>query len=158
MFRCKEASGYGLFGFIIGLLAVCEGVPLHFALWGRHPAGGLLLFIANLATLWLAITMIRSARSGAIFVDEEFVRLRIGSICRADIPRRDIVCCRRISPGTLIPRSRTYLKAVVLNDPQYLIELSRPATAKSLYGLSREVTRIGIAVDDKDAFAAALGC
>lgn len=158
MFRCKEASGYGSFGLFLALVTVCEGVPLHFVLWHRHPLGGVLLLIANLLTLWLAIAMIRAARSGAILVDDQFVRLRIGSIWRADIPRCDIVSCRRITLGAVIPKSRTYLKALVLNDPQYLLELSRPATAKGVYGVTRNVTQVGIAVDDGEAFAAALGC
>ncbi|MBV8897881.1 MAG: hypothetical protein JO051_15315 [Acidobacteriaceae bacterium] len=158
MFPCKEASGYGLFGFFLGLLTVCEGIPLHFLLWRRHPVAGMLLLIANFAALWLVMAMVRAGRSGAILVDDEFVRLRIGSIWQADIPRRDIASCRRVTPGAAIAKSRTYLKAVVLNDPQYLIELSRPTIAKGLYGVRREVTLVGIAVHDREAFAAVLGC
>ncbi|MGC2658583.1 MAG: hypothetical protein WA324_11555 [Bryobacteraceae bacterium] len=51
-----------------------------------------------------------------------------------------------------------YLKAVVLNDPQYIIELSRPAVAAGLYGNRRVFTTIGIAVDQEQAFGAALPC
>jgi len=158
MFPCKQASGYGLFGFFLGLLTVCEGIPLHFALWRHYPVAGALLLLANVAALWLAIAMVRAGRSGAILVDDEFVRLRLGSIWQADIPRRDIAACRRVTPGAAIKKSRTYLKALILNDPQYLLELSRPTTARSLHAVRREVTLVGVAVDDREAFAAALGC
>jgi hypothetical protein len=49
------------------------------------------------------------------------------------------------------------LPLVVLNEPQWLIELHEPVVVCGPFGRRKAVTRIGVAADDGDAFGAALG-
>lgn len=155
VFSCAEASGYSLLGTLLVLLILCEGVPLHFILSHYNPVAAWIFTGADIYGLLWAVAMIRAARLRTILVDDCWVKIRIGMIWEAAIPRQDIVSCRRITSPASFLKADHYLKAVVLNEPQYVLELSRPAVAVGFYGQRRVFTKIGIAVDQKEAFAAA---
>lgn len=155
-FTCTEASGYGLFSVLISLLLIFEGVPMHFVLlhWS-HVAACICTSVDLYALVWL-IAIRRSVHLRPILIGDEFVLLRAGFIWQIEIPRENIAAVRRVSrppPGRKTPG---YLRTVVINEPQYIVELAEPAVAHGLYGNNRRVTRIGVAADDPQAFAAAL--
>ncbi len=157
-FSCAEASGYSFLGTMLILLILCEGAPLHFLLLHYSAAAAWIVTGLDAYGILWAVATIRAVRLRAILVDEHWVRLRIGVVWEADIPRQDIVSCRRAIYTTAPSKKPGYLKAVVLNDPQYIIELSRPTLVVGFYGQRRTVTQIGVAVDQAEAFAAALNC
>jgi len=49
-----------------------------------------------------------------------------------------------------------YLRATVIGDPKFVIELRREVVARGPYGLSRRVRVVGIAPDEPARFEAAL--
>jgi hypothetical protein len=46
---------------------------------------------------------------------------------------------------------------VVMNEPQWLIELKEPVVAVGPLGVRKTVTRVAVAVDDREGFGVALG-
>ena len=50
-----------------------------------------------------------------------------------------------------------YLDTVPVGRPRYVVELDAPVEATGPYGVGREVQRIGLVVDEPDAFEARLG-
>ena len=156
-FSCAEASGYRLFGTLLILLIACESVPLHFVLWHYNAMAAWIWTGMDAYGLLWAVALIRSLHLRMILVDEQSVKIRVGIIWEAEIPKENILSCRRVSSGTDAAKTPGYLKAVVLNDPQYILHLRQPAVAVGLGGQHRTFTQIGIAVDQGGAFVPALG-
>jgi hypothetical protein len=52
--------------------------------------------------------------------------------------------------------SRGYLSAALLVDPPLILELDGSLRAQGPYGISKEVHRVGLAVDDVEALRTAL--
>jgi hypothetical protein len=155
-FQYSEASGWGMFSTLLAIAVVFESVPVHLLLqqWSAK-AAWIMTALDLYALMWL-IAIGRAARLRPILVSGEMVLLRIGLMWEIEIPHDRIVGCRRAEPG---PRRKApgYLSTVVMNKPQWVVELSEPVVAKGLYGRRRTVTRIGVAVDDPGRFGAEFG-
>src|ERR1039457_6598100 len=76
---------------------------------------------------------------------------RLGSCGARGFRRDQIRGVRRYSAA-----DTGYLSLVVINEPQWLIELHEPVVVCGPFGRRKAVTRIGVAVDDGDAFCVAL--
>jgi hypothetical protein len=156
-FSCAETSGYRLFGTLLLLLIICEGVPLHFLLWRYNTVAAWICTGLDVYGLLWAVALIRSVQLRMILVDNQSIKIRIGMLWEAEIPRENIMSCQRLPFGTVLAKTPDYLKAVVLNDPQYILHLKQPAIAVGLYGRHRTFTQIGLAVDQAQTFLSALG-
>ena len=156
-FTYGDASGYITLSLLLALALVFEGVPLHLLLhrWSP-PAAWNGTAMGFYGLIWVA-ALARSLRLRPVLVGDGSVVLQIGILWRIEIPRKNIKSCRRILGQPPDRRHPGYLPLAVMNEPQWLIELHEPAIARGLYGRRRMVTSIGLAVDDPDAFGAALG-
>ncbi len=153
-FSYAEASGYSTFGLLLVLGILCEALPLHFVLLRfSHAAAWVWTAFDGYALLW-ALAILRSTKLRSILVSDESLHVRIGIFSEANIPLSDIAGCVQISPGAALPKSSTYWKTTVLGEPQHLIELHRPVTVVALWRQPRQVTHVGVAVDDGPRFAA----
>jgi len=77
---------------------------------------------------------------------------------RAEFRRGQIGGVRRLlATDTAVGKTVGYLSLVVFNEPQWLIGLKEPVMICGPFGRRQAATRIGVAVDDSDAFGAALG-
>ena len=129
---------------------------MHFVLWLHNAMAAWIWTGLDAYGLLWAVALIRSVHLRMILVDEQFVKIRVGIIWEAEIPKKNILSCQRVSSGTAFMKTPEYLKAVILNDPQYILELRQPATAMGLYGQHRTFAQIGIAVDQGQAFVSAI--
>ncbi len=154
-FSYAEASGYSTISLLLVLGIVCEAVPLHFVLLRfSHLAAWIWTALDGYALLG-ALAILRSTKLRTIVVNDESLLVRIGILSEAKIPLSDIASCVQISRGALLPKSN-YWNTTVLGEPQHLIELHRPVTVVTLWRQHRQVTRVGVAVDEGSAFAALL--
>ncbi len=153
-FSCADASGYLAFSTLLAAALVVEGVPMHLLLirWSRL-AAWICTGLDGYALL-LVLAMARSLRLRPILVGEHCVLLQSGNLWQMEIARDNIKSCRRMAGPAPARNTPGYLPLVVINEPQWLIELHAPAIARGPYGRTRLVTRIGVAVDDSEAFAA----
>lgn len=155
-FSCGEASGYSLLGTLLVLLILCEGVPLHFLLLHYNAVAAWVWTGLDAYGLLWAVALIRASKLRMILVDEQWVRIRVGIAWETEIPRKYILSCRRMSSAETLTKTPDYLRVVVLNDPQYILQLSQPVVAVGLYGQRRTFTQIGVAIDRGEAFISAL--
>jgi hypothetical protein len=150
-FSSAQTSGYSLFGTLLIFGMVFEGIPLHLIVMRYSPAVAWTLTALDLYGLLWATAILRANTLRATQLDAEYLRVRIGLIWEVNIPRKDIMLIRRFEPT-----DKPDLKAVFLNTPQFLIELTNPTEAIGLYGNRRNVTTLGLSFDRPEEFAAAL--
>jgi hypothetical protein len=156
-FPLAQASGYGMFAILLMIAVIFEGVPLHLLLrnWS-HAAAWIATAVGIYGFLW-TLALYRSLSLRPVLIGGETVLLQVGFLWRAEFSRRQIREVRRFSAANTAGRkSASYLSLVVLNKPQWLVELNGPVTVAGPFGRRKSVTRIGVAVDDGDGFGAML--
>ncbi len=150
-FPVAQASGYDMFSVLLMTAVVVEGVPVHLLVHRWSPtAAWILTGIGIYSFLWM-VALYRSLTLLPSTVDSGSVVLQIGFLWRAEFPRSQVQSIRRFSAS-----DTGHLSFVVLNDPQWLIEVHEPVTVHGPLGRQKTVTRIAFAVDDPAALAAAL--
>ena len=106
--------------------------------------------------LWL-IGDFQAVRLRPIVVGDNTLQVRVGLRWSVAIPYGQIRQARLRGRGeAMTRRSAGYLSAALLVDPQLILELDCPLRVQGPYGISKEVSRVGLAVDDFEAFRAAL--
>jgi hypothetical protein len=155
-FGLAEASGYGMLSILLMIAVIAEGVPMHLLLRGWSHAGAWIFTGLGIYSFLWMVALRRSLALRPFLVGGETVLLQVGFLWRAEFRRAQIRAVRRFSAAdTADGRPAGYLRLVVLNEPQWLIELNEPVIACGPFGRRKAVTRIGVAVDDGDAFGAA---
>jgi len=155
-FHYAQASGWGTLPMFLAIAVVFEAFPVHILL--RHwstLAAWICTGLDAYGLLWLA-AMARAANLRPILVGADRVLFRLGLIWEAEFSRQSVASCTLIAGGAPHRNSKGYLRAAVLNDPEWLIEFREPVMVQGLFGRRRAVTRIGLAVDDPAAFASAM--
>jgi hypothetical protein len=154
-FSYHRRNGYSALVFALIMVSAVEIPGLHIVV---HPwSAGAAWFLTALglyAVLWI-VGDFQGIRHRPIVVLKDGLRVRIGLRWSAFIPFSEIT---QIQSGKEAPPKRTagYLRAVLLAEPQLLITLCNSVRAQGPYGLAREVTRVGVAVDDGDRLGAVL--
>lgn len=137
------------------LASATETVAVHFLLRVVAPRAALLaLAVSAIGTVWI-LGFARAAQLRPILVTADALHVRSGVQWALDIPRAAI---ERIEFGRLsAPAKGTpgYLRAT-LGQPNVLLELRQPMRAMGPYGITRDVRRIGLIVDDLEAFRRAI--
>ncbi len=155
-FQAGEASGYSMLLTFLALALVFEGVPTHFLLghWSG-PAAWVCTGLTVYGLIW-TVAVMRSLRLRPILIGTEGMLLRLGSLWAIEVPREQIVACRPVRGQALDRKQPGYLSLVKLNEPQWLLELARPAVAHGPYGIRKSVRRVAFGVDDAEGFRAAV--
>ena len=130
---------------------------MHLLLQRWSPIAAWISSAAGVYGLIWIVALRRSLALQPILIDARTVVLQIGFLWRVEFPREQIAACHRVTSGNAPARKEDgYLPLVVLNEPQWLIELAEPAIAHGLFGRRKAVTRIGLAVDDAEGFGGTL--
>jgi hypothetical protein len=156
-FSCGEASGFVMFSTLVGAVIVFEGIPMHFLLqhW-NHTAAYIYTAFDVYAMLW-AVALHRSLHLRPVLIGEQSILLQAGLVWRIEVTHHNLKTMNHLAGQAPGRREPGYLSMVAMNDPQWLIELKEPVTARGPYGVRRTVTKIGIAVDNSESFRTALG-
>ena len=156
-FSYHRESGYGSLLLAFTFVAVLELVGAHFlvtAWWGRG-AAWVLTGLSLYGLVWL-LGFYQAVRLRPVTVGSDSLRVRVGLRWSILMPLRQIEDVLQPAPGQPPPEAAGYLRAVALGEPQFIIRLHEPLTAHGLYGASRRVRALGVAVDDPAAFKNAL--
>ncbi|MGA3040577.1 MAG: hypothetical protein ABSF54_07300 [Bryobacteraceae bacterium] len=157
-FGLTQASGYGMLSVFLMIAVIAEGVPMHLLIGNWSSLGAWVFTAFGIYGLAWVVALRRSLASRPFLIGAETVLLQVGSLWRIEFRRQQIRAVRRFSAADIADRKPAgYLSLVVLNDPQWLIELNEPVIACGPFGRRKPVTRIAVAVDDGDGFGAALG-
>jgi len=144
-------------GLILGLgMAIgVETIALHALFMRSHPWVAWALTLTSAYALWWIVADYRAMGTGAIAVGE-MVELDVGRRVRATFPARDIASITQPTWRERPARAPDYLNATRPAEPNVLIALKTPATARLVGGIRRSVQRIGVHVDDPGGIVAAL--
>jgi hypothetical protein len=140
----------------ISAVVVIESAAVHFAVAARHPLAAWALTLTSVAALVWLVRDYRSLGAGAVRVEPGQLRLAIGRRFDVAIPFSAIARVIKPSfrdlpmPGT--NEGRDYLNLMKPAAPNVLIGLSQPVRVRLPVGLHREVTRVGLKLDDPASF------
>lgn len=156
-FSYHQRNGYSGMLLAVALAAVVEMLAIHLliAQWSTTVAW-VLTAISLYGLVWL-LGHFQSVRLRPILVGPDVLYVRIGLLWSVRIPYEQIQSIRPAADTVSDRRAKGYLHAVTLGAPQLLLELHAPVEVHGPYGYTkRNVWRIGIAVDQRDRFAAEL--
>jgi hypothetical protein len=158
-FTYRSARSGSLVGGL-GLAIAVETVALHLWLAARHPIAAWALTAGSVAALaWLAADY-RALGRGAVRLDGDSLDLRIGRRLALRLPRAAVAEVLRPTwrdlPTAGTPAAADYLNLTKPTTPNLLLTLAEPATVRLVGGLARRARRLGLRLDDPDAFIAAL--
>jgi hypothetical protein len=156
-FSYHQKNGYvGLLA-ALALIAVVEMTAVHLLV--RHWSSMLawvLTAISIYGVVWV-LAHLQAVRLRPILLTSDSLHVRIGLLWGVRVPYDRIA--RVTVAGRDAPQrgAKGYLHAVTVGAPQLLLELRDPVDVDGLYGYTkRGVRQIGIAVDQRDRFAAEL--
>lgn len=86
----------------------------------------------------------------------DVLEVRLGVRWNLRLPLAAVRAVRRVGASPPAAATPRYLRAVAIGQPRFLLELAEPVTARGPYGWRREVSLLGLTVDDEAAFEAAL--
>lgn len=161
-FQYAQASGWGTLPMFLAIAVVFEAFPVHLLLRHWSPlAAWICTGLDAYGILWL-VAMTRAAALRPILVPNrgavnapDRILFRLGLIWEAELSSESIKSCVRVSGPGPNRRAKGYLRAVVMNDPEWIIEFYEPVIVEGLFG-KRHVNRIGLAVDDPAGFGSAM--
>jgi hypothetical protein len=144
-------------GLVLGLAMAIgvETIALHALFMRSHPWVAWTLTLTSVYALWWIVSDYRAMGTGAVAVSDA-VQLDVGRRVHARFTLADIAGVSRPTWRERPTRAADYLNATKPAEPNVLITLKTPATARLAGGVRRSVQRIGLHVDDPAAMVAAL--
>lgn len=155
-FSYREPAGINLLVTLLICAIVFEGGVLHLLISRSAPAVALVLLAVDLYTLLWAIGLLRAARLRPFVLTNSALHLRFSLLWTVSIARENIVSMERINGPAPDRRTPGYLQFVFVNDTQWMLTLAEPVAVHGLYGRTRTVSRIGLALDDGETLAKTL--
>ena len=146
-FSIHRQSGAAALFAMLAAVGAMEAVLVHLVVMRWSPAAAwVLTALSAYGTVWL-VAMARSFALRPVVVTEGVIVVRGGLLWTAEIPMAAIAAIQR--------QGAFDLKMPPASEPNVVLKLRQPVTARGMYGATRRVTGIALAVDDPDAFAAA---
>ncbi len=151
-FSYHRRSGYtALLGLFIFLVLVETGL-VHLLVQHWSPTAAWILSGLSLYTLLWLWGDYQLIRLHPLVLTPTTLHLRSGLRWRADVPRSAVQSLRRASG-----RERNQLFSIALvGPPQHIVEFTQPITVTNLFGRQRQVTQLGLTIDDPAALIDAL--
>ena len=151
----KDSGFVALLGVIAGA-SVLEIPVVHLLLRRVHPAAAWVATALGVyGTLWI-VALARSVILRPVLLLSDGIEIRNGFLWRLHIPLDRVRSVQRLQGPAPSRRTAGYLRVALLADPQFMLELDAPCIASGPFGLSKPVTRVGLAVDGAAAFETAL--
>jgi len=139
------------------LALVAEGVVLHLWISARSQISAWTLAILNAATLVWLWREVRASSRSTLSVGTGEIVVNAGSRLRCRIPRSAVERVEEVTWRSVPPPGRDYIDTAKPLEPNVLIALGVPATAKLPFGLTRSVSRLGVRVPNPASLVVALG-
>ena len=155
-FGYRQRSGYGA---VFAAFALAAGVELalgHFLLlhYWNGVAAGVHAALSAYGVLWL-VADLRAMRARPIRLDARGLLVRCGVRWTATLPLAQIAEVRRLEKGSY-KGTEGFLDLTPLANARYCAILHEPVRVRGPFGITREATRIGLDVDDRQRLEAAL--
>jgi hypothetical protein len=155
-FSYHRAGGYGAIAFALLMVSACEIVGTHVMVSLASPAAAWLLTALGLYGVVWILGDCQALRLRPLMVGADGLVVRLGLRWSVSIPRDAIA---EISPAPKPPRARRapgHLHAALLSPPQWQVTLREPLVASGPYGITKRVTTVALAADDRAGLRQAL--
>jgi hypothetical protein len=148
-FAYHRRSGYGAVVAAVLMAAALELVAVHFLLRLWSDTAVLVHVVLSLyGVVWL-VGDYRAMRRRPHELRDTGLRVRYGIRWDLEATWDQVALVRRTQRT---PPADGYLSAVPLGSPRYVVELRSPVEATGPYGIKRTVCRVGLVVDEMEAF------
>jgi hypothetical protein len=153
-FSYHRKNGYAAIIGVIIMILITETLALHILLqhWNLL-AAWIFTGISIYGLFWL-LGDYQAMRLHPIVLSQEFLFIRTGLRWRATLPLANIAAIDKFKARE--KRIKDYLGLSIFGDPRLLICCKQPVVVRGLFGIKREVCRIGLTVDDEKLFLEAL--
>ena len=150
-FAYHRAGGYGGLVFALLVVSACEIVGVHLAVSrASHAAAWLLTALGLYGVVWV-LGDFQAARLRPLRVGPDGLRVCLGLRWSLEIPWEEIAAIEPAPKPPLSKRAQSHLHAALLTPPQWQIALRRPFVARGPYGITKAVTTVAVAADDRAA-------
>lgn len=154
VFTYHLKSGYGMVAAMMMGLSLIELPLVHLVVHHFNPiVAWVLSFLSAYGLLWM-IGDYQAIRLHPIVIDENHLHLRAGMRWRVSLPLADIQTVRTLQQREL--KNKAILDLSVAGSPKLLLELRDPVRVRGLFGMKRVTRQLALAVDEEQAFIAAL--
>lgn len=153
-FTYHQKSLYPVLLLVFVLLTGLETVALHLLVQRWSPAAAWVLTALSVYGILWMLGDFHAVRLHPIVLAGERLHLRTGLRWLVTLPLQDIEALQ--TPRQQDARSPGYLNMAPIGEPHIVLALKRPARATGLFGRTKDVSRIGLFLDDVAAFRAQL--
>lgn len=150
VFSYYRQSGYAAVLGIIMMILLAETTALHLLLqvWSKT-AAWIFTGLSIYSLFWL-LGDYHAMRLHPIVLSQEFLFIRTGLRWRVNIPLAEIIVVQKFNARE--KPARGYLGLSVFGDPRLIIRCRQPVVVQGLFGIKREVSLLGLSVDDEKNF------
>jgi hypothetical protein len=133
-----------------------EGVVVHLlaARWSEV-AAWILSVLSVYGVIWM-VGDLQAIRLRPTLVTPDALHVRVGVRWNVTLPWSEIESIEPRGRAPFPHRAPGHLRATPMGEPTFIVTLRRPTRVAGPYGITKTVTRIGIAVDDAQGFAGAV--
>lgn len=155
-FGYRQRSGYATVFAGIAVAGVVELAVGHFLIlhFWNATAAAVHVALSLYGTLWL-VADLRAMHARPIRLDARGLVLRCGLRWTVRVPLAQIVEVRRLEKGSYAG-TEGFLDLTPLASARYAVVLREPVRVRGPLGITREASRLGVDVDDRERFEAAL--
>jgi hypothetical protein len=149
-------AGWGSIVICLIVVIAAEAIAVH--LFVQRWSAGVAWFVTGLdlgGAIWL-IGDYQAFRLRRLVVTNDAIELKFGFRWTATIPFALIDAIEPLSAqeDERLRRTRHYLRCSILEEPQHIIRLQQPVRVTGMAGFTREVSAIGLRVDDENVIEA----
>ena len=153
-FSYHRKTGYAAILSVLALVLIVETVALHILLQLWSTLAAWVFTGLSIYSLFWLIGDYHAQRLHPIVLSKVHLHLRAGLRWRATIPFSNIDAIQKASPRER--KAADYISLAIFGSPRLVINLKQPVIVAGLFGIKREVQRIGLAVDNERQFHEAL--
>jgi hypothetical protein len=150
VFTTYKQSLYPIIVPALLLLSIPETLLLHALVSRWSPTAAVVITILSIYTVVWLIGDFNATRLHPIVLATDTLYLRAGLRWRADIPIADIAGIHKIGPDDAKPAD--YVNFAFAGEPQLMITLKRRTQVRGLFGIKKDVSHIGLFLDDVATF------
>jgi hypothetical protein len=154
VFTYHRKSRYPMIFVVFLLLIVLETIGLHLLIQHWSPLVAWSLTGLSIYSIFWMVGDFNAIRLHPIVLAGQALHLRSGSRWSATVPLSDIVDVQR--PKRNDAKSRDYLSFARAGEAQIVLVLKQPVRVSGLFGIAKDVSRIGLFLDDVRAFRSEL--
>jgi len=149
-FSYHHKSGYAAILGIIMMILLAETTALHLLLQVWSKAAAWIFTGLSMYSLFWLLGDYHAMRLHPIVLSRNILFIRTGLRWRATLPLANIVAIQKFNARE--KRTDNYLGLAVFGDPRLVIHCKQPVLVQGLFGIKREVSRLGVTVDDEKLF------